>query len=143
MTVLVGFLGLLLVFTALLDGFETVILPRRVIRNVRLARLFYRATWRLWSAVVRPAREGARREMLLGFYGPLSLLILLAVWAALLVVGFAAVQWALGSQVVQAHSPDGQVDFGADLYMSGSTFFTLGLGDVVPVGLWPRVLAIV
>ena len=51
-------------------------------RNVRLARLFYKATWSLGAALVRPVREGARRETLLGFYGPLSLLILLAVWAA-------------------------------------------------------------
>src|SRR5438552_6071821 len=39
-------------------------------------------------------------------------------------VGFAFLQWAAG--------PDGQGDFAVDLYFSGTSFFTLGLGDVVP-----------
>src|SRR5204862_5974053 len=37
--------------------------------------------------------------------------------------------WSLGSEVT---APDGAAGFGLDLYMSGTTFFTLGLGDVTP-----------
>src|SRR5207253_8686691 len=81
-----------------------------------------------------------RRESFLGFYGPLSLIALLVVWAAFLVAGFALLQWALGSHL---RSPEGTADFFMDLYMSGTTFFTLGLGDVIPVTALPRAVAVV
>src|SRR3989442_5776935 len=61
------------------DAFEAIVLPRRVTRRWRLARLFYRLTWTLWSAVARRIASRARRESLLGVYGPLSLLFLLGV----------------------------------------------------------------
>src|SRR5947207_341496 len=38
-------------------------------------------------------------------------------------------QWAAGSALSMTGADPG---FGADVYMSGTTFFTLGLGDVVP-----------
>ena len=38
-------------------------------------------------------------------------------------------QWAAGPGL---SVPDGQADFGIDLYFSGTSFFTLGLGDVIP-----------
>src|SRR5439155_3219030 len=108
------------------DAFEVVILPRRVTRRWRLARLFYRSTWALWR---RAVRRGRRRESYLSYYGPLSLIVLLMSWAAMLVVAFGLVQWALGPSL---HVPDGRPDLGAALYMSGTTFFTLGLGDITP-----------
>jgi hypothetical protein len=74
-------------------------------------------------------RPGKRREKYLSYYGPLSLLLLLSVWASSLIVGFAMLQWALGSEM---SAPEGAATFGTDLYMSGTTFFTLGLGDVMP-----------
>jgi hypothetical protein len=39
-------------------------------------------------------------------------------------------------------TPDGAAGFVDDLYMSGTTFFTLGLGDVHPVGSIARVLTV-
>ncbi|MBI3327340.1 MAG: two pore domain potassium channel family protein [Nitrospinae bacterium] len=96
---------------------------------LRLTRLFYRYTWIPWSAVGRRIRTGKRREAYLSFYGPLSLLLLLSVWAMSLIVGFGMLQWALGSAL---NAPEGTATFGTDLYMSGTTFFTLGLGDVTP-----------
>jgi Na+-transporting methylmalonyl-CoA/oxaloacetate decarboxylase gamma subunit len=62
-------------------------------------------------------------------FGPLSLLFLIALWALSLVFSFALVHWGLGSHVTSA---DGAASFGVDVYMSGTTFFTLGLGDVTP-----------
>src|SRR6266566_6396372 len=148
MTFLVGFLGVILIISALWDSFETIVLPRRVTRDIGLARLFYRATWKLWSALLRPMREGSRRETWLGIYGSLSLILLLAVWATLLIIGFAALQWALGSQVMDASQPGppgtgGRAGFVTDLYMSGTTFFTLGYGDVTPIATWPRAISVV
>src|SRR5262249_7800418 len=42
---------------------------------------------------------------------------------------FALLHWGVGSQIA---GPDGRSGFGVDLYMSGTTFFTLGLGDATP-----------
>ena len=141
MTGLAAASGIALILLVLWEGFETIVLPRRVTRQIRLTRLFYRGTWTLWAAVFRRISSPKRRETYLGFYGPLSLLALLAVWAVTLVTGFALVHWAVGSQI---STPAGvSADFWTDLYLSGTTFFTLGLGDVTPRGPLARFLTVV
>ena len=70
-------------------------------------------------------------------FGPLSLIFLLAFWALSLVFGFALVQYGAGEHV---HLAGETVNFWTVLYMSGETFFTLGLGDVTPVTAPARVL---
>jgi len=122
------------------DGFETIVLPRRVMRRLRLARLFFRSTWSPWSFLAHAACSGSRLDTVLGFYGPLSLLLLICVWAAVLISGFGLLYWALGSSLAV---PDQIAGFRADLYMSGTTFFTLGLGDVRPVTFGARVITII
>lgn len=128
-----------LILVVLWDAFETVVLPRRVTRKVRLTRLFYRITWQPWRAAARALPSAKRRESFLSFYGPLSLLLLLSVWAAGLVVGFALLHWSLGSALMVS---DGAANFVTDLYLSGTTFFTLGLGDVVPRTPLARLLTV-
>ena len=129
MAILAGVLGLLLIAVIMWDAFEVIVLPRRVTRRLRLTRLFYRATWNSWSGIVRWLAFSKRREASLSFYGPLSLILLLTVWAGGMILGFALLQAAVGSAL---NVSDGSVTFGTDLYMSGTTFFTLGLGDVTP-----------
>ncbi len=80
------------------------------------------------------------RERYLGFYGPLSVLLMLAVWAIALIVAFALVSSGMGSHWV---GPETVTTFRTDLYVSGTTLFTLGLGDVHPVGLATRALVVV
>ena len=121
--------GIILILVVLWDAFETIILPRRVTRRVRLTRLVYRYIWLPWRAVAHRMRRTPRREGFLSLFGPLVLFALLITWAVLLVVGFALIQWGLGSRL---SVPYGRPGFGTDLYMSGTTFITLGLGDVVP-----------
>jgi len=41
--------GVAIFFIVLWDAFEAIILPRRVTRKFRLARLFYRSTWSMWK----------------------------------------------------------------------------------------------
>ncbi len=129
MRALVAIGGFVLLLVVLWDAFEAIVLPRRVTRRLRLARLFYRSTWIPWSAVARWMRPGNRREAFLSFYGPLSLIMLISVWALGLVVGFAILQWALRSAM---NAPEGPPTFLTYLYMSGTSLFTLGLGDVTP-----------
>ena len=136
---LIGIIGVLLIITVLWDVFETIVLPRRVTRRVRLTRLFYQFTWAPWWRIARTIRKKRRQEMLLGIYGPLSLLALLTVWAASVVVGFALVHFALGSGIGHITEHTG---FFTDLYYSGTTFFTLGLGDIAPLGAAARAVTV-
>ena len=121
--------GVALILIVLWEAFETIVFPRRVTRRVRLTRLFYRSTWKLWSGAVHSLVSGKRQETYLSFYGPLSLLLLLIIWASGLIIGFAVVHWASGSPIKPL---DGTASFSTYLYLSGTTFFTLGLGDVAP-----------
>src|SRR5262245_47827430 len=107
--------GLVVIVLILWDGFETILLPRRVSRSVRFARLFYVYSWRPWSALARRLPPGKPRNSFLSVYGPLSIIVLFAVWATGLVVGFALVQWALGSPL---RSPEGLTGPGTYLYYS-------------------------
>jgi hypothetical protein len=139
MAALSAIVGVLFITGALWDVFETIVLPRRVTRRVRLARLFYMMTWRPWRIFAQAVRSKKKRETMLGIYGPLSLLILLTVWAVTVIVGFALLHWALGSRI----GPINTGNILTDLYYSGTTFFTLGLGDVAPLGAAARVITVV
>src|SRR4051794_18438560 len=76
MSILVATASVILIALVLLDGFEAMLLPRRVSRSIRFARLFYVYSWLPWAAVARRMRPGKRREMFLSFYGPLSVIAL-------------------------------------------------------------------
>jgi len=132
--------GIALMLGILQDGFETIILPRKVSRRYRLSRLFYASTWMLWSGIGRRMRPGNRREFYLSYFGPLSLLLLLICWALGLILGFALLQWGLGSEFA---SPQKEMTFGTYLYVSGTTFITLGLGDVAPLTAIGRFLTVI
>jgi hypothetical protein len=81
MALIAAILGIVLIMTTLWDAFETVILPRRVTHRIRFTRLFYRRTWLIWKVVVREIASHKRQETIFSFYGPLSLLLLLTIWA--------------------------------------------------------------
>lgn len=136
----IGILGFALLLAILWDAFETVILPRHVRRSLRIARLFYRTAWTIWSMTATQIRAPKRREGYLSYFGPLSLLLLIGFWAVALVLAFAMVQWAAGSAL---NSPGNRLGFRALLYYSGTTFFTLGLGDITPTGSAARFLSVV
>ena len=123
MITLAGVFGLVLLILILWDAFEVIILPRRVTRRVRLSRMFYQSTWFVWSRAVRVVRASRRRERYLSFYGPLSLVFLIIVWAVGMIMAFGMVQWWAGPL---------HTSFFQSVYMSGTTFITLGLGDVFP-----------
>ncbi|HUV97782.1 MAG TPA: potassium channel family protein [Acidobacteriaceae bacterium] len=139
MRILAFIAGIVCLFTVLLDAFETIILPRRAAGRFRLTRLFYIATWNPWSYVAKRLRNARRRESAFSFYGPLSLIFLLVVWAGAMTIGFALLFFALGSPVIDSHQAAG---LQSDLYVSGTTIFTLGIGDVTPQNAWARALII-
>ena len=139
MSIVAVVVAFLFIFGVLWDAFETVVLPRRVSRRLRLVMFTFVPAWRVYSALMRRIPPGGRRETYLGYFGPLSIIGLLALWAVGLILGFGLLLWGLGSHV---SSPDGVSTLATDLYFSGTTFFTLGLGDVTPRTAGGRLVAI-
>jgi hypothetical protein len=138
--ILWAILGAACILIVLWDAFETIILPRRVTRRFRLARLFYRYTWLPYAALVSSLASHKRQDAYLSYYGPVSLPLLVVLWGVGLMFGFALLYWATGSGVA---APEGMPSFFTDLYFSGTTFFTLGLGDVTPRTPVARALVVV
>jgi len=131
--------GVAILIIVVWDAFEVIILPRRVTRRFRLSRLFYKNLWSVWKFTVGLSRVKKVRESAFGIFGPISLLILVAVWAVGLVLSFALMQYGSGSAVNVMGTNSG---FWTDAYLSGTTFFTLGLGDVVPRSGMARALVV-
>jgi hypothetical protein len=132
----IAYLGLAIILLVLLEAFETVVLPRRVTRWFRLTRLYYVCTWQPWKWIARQIKGTRQRETFLSFYGPLSLLVLFALWGASLLVGFALLYY--GNE---AHDPT-RPSLAMCFYLSGTTLFTLGIGDVTPHTPIERVLTV-
>jgi hypothetical protein len=139
MFVLIAIVSIILIFAVLQDAFETMLLPRRISRQVRFARLVAKFSWMVWAAVARRIRPGKRRNVFLSQFGPLSFLFLFCLWALGLICGFALLQWALDTPL---NGTDGVAGFSVYLYMSGVVFFTLGFGDVTPLDSLGRFLVV-
>ncbi len=131
--------GLVIIGVVLLDAFETVVLPRRVTRQFKLTAWFYRRTWIPWKKVAAHIQTPARQQSFLGYFGPLSLIMLLAFWAASLIFGFALLQYGAGRHEILGNEP---ITFSRIMYHSGETFFTLGYGDIVPTSSLARALSV-
>jgi hypothetical protein len=140
------FVGALFCLSAVLDAFQTIILPRRPTGRWRITRLFYLVTWTPWAALARHTSNRKVREQIYSMFGPGSLLLLLVVWAGLLVCGFALIYFGLGTPFTDMVGMTGSSVAGhlhTDLYVSGTTLFTLGLGDVQPRSLLARAIIVV
>ena len=133
-------LGLAIIWVVLLDAFETVVLPRRVRRHFKLTAWFYRQTWIPWRNLARHIKTASRQQNFLGYFGPLSLILLLGFWAAGLIFGFGLVQYGIGGHEQLNKEP---LTFGKIIYHSGETFFTLGYGDIVPTSGAARALSVI
>jgi Ion channel len=137
--------GLFFCLGVALDAFQTIILPRRPTGRFQITRIFFIATWAPWVVMAERANDKKVREQIYSVYGPLSLLLLLLLWAVLLIVGFGMFYFSMRSpfgDALMGHSASAWAQFGTDLYVSGTTLFTLGLGDVVPHRLLARALII-
>jgi hypothetical protein len=131
--------GIAIVWVVLLDAFETVVLPRRVLRNFKLTAYFYRRTWIPWRRIAGRIKKPSRQQNFLGYFGPLSLILLLGFWAAGLILGFGLIQYGIGGHEQLSGE---KLTFGKILYHSGETFFTLGYGDIVPTSGAARALSV-
>src|SRR6516162_5380516 len=121
MHIATGILGFALVAIVLADAFQTVIVARHGPKIPAITRIFYRVSWSLFAAAAARIPSKRRRETFLGVYGPLSLLMLLGLWALGFIIAFAILQWSVGLKLDGAYS-----SFANDLYFSAGSFFTLG-----------------
>ena len=119
--------GLLIWLGVIWDGFATIVLPRTVAPMKRLSGRFNRWSWRLWAAAGRRISPPDRAADLPGHlrpdlgHGPARHL------------GRAddpRVRDDLPGLGPRFQADRGPLGFGALLYMSASTFLTLGLGDI-------------
>jgi voltage-gated potassium channel Kch len=129
-------LGLLLVLVVVWDLFETVVVPRPTPGRLRIARYVIRGGWRLAKLVGRRVPRRLR-DTLFGLFGPGSAILLLAVWLAVLILGYGLMLYGIRDQLRPVPS-----DLGTSIYFAASSVLTLGYGDVVPDGELARMLVV-
>lgn len=130
-------LGLILVAGVLYDAFGTIVLPRSVGRPLRISIVFLTAGWSAARFVGR--RCGRLRTTVLSAFAPAALLTLVTLWAGLMILGLALLQYGVNTPLSR---PDESGRFGSYLYLSGTTFLTLGYGDLTPTSGLGRTLAV-
>jgi hypothetical protein len=136
--------GLFLLALVLLDAFQTIILPRRPVGRFRITRIFFLLTWYPWTLAARllPARRA--REQMYSVYGPLALLMLFVLWAMLLTCAYALAYFGLNMPFADPTHPATVLQILRSCwYVSGTTIFTLGLGDVQPVNQIARFFIVI
>jgi hypothetical protein len=136
-----GIAGFLVVALILLDVFETVVVPRRAPRlgrRLRVGSHLIPGLWRIWRWIGLGMSTAERREVFLGSFAPLVVILLLVVWVAGLVIGYGLLLDALRTQL----HPEPE-NLGSALYFAGTSLLTLGFGDVVAVGGYARLIALV
>ncbi len=136
---LLRIVAIALIAIVLWEAFETMVLPQRTGRRLRLTRFFYIATWGPWRFAGRAIRSPRTRETFLSLFGPLSALVLLAVWAVVLIFGFALIFWTMSDQFSPTNAT---FNFPEALYVSGSMLVTVGVTDVTATTIAARYLMI-
>jgi hypothetical protein len=106
-------LGLGLVLLAMLSAIRTFVLPRGA--PDPLAQLVFGAVRFLFGLRVRYARSYLERDQVMALFAPMGLILLLPTWLGLVMLGYAAMFWAIGLR-----------PWSAALTASGSALFTLG-----------------
>ena len=110
--VLVFVVGVILVSRALMSAVRVFVLPRA--SNELIARLVFTYMRRLFEVFIK-GKPYAFRDTVLAYFAPVSLLVLPVIWLSLVLLGYTAVFWALGTEPL------------SDAFrVSGSSMFTLG-----------------
>jgi hypothetical protein len=111
---LVFLFGLAIVARAVFSAIQTFVLPRSA--NDRLSRFVFQVIFGLFRLLLRKTRTYEQRDRIMAFLAPISLLILIPAYLILILLGFAAMYWALGQVESWEHA----------LKVSGSSIVTLG-----------------
>ena len=128
--------GLFLVVVAIADVFQSVIVPRSVGNRYRPSAFISRNAWRRWREAALRIGDPERREDTLAIFAPVLLTSFLVTWVSLLVGGYGLLFWALRAGLHPHPS------LGGCIYFAGTSLFTIGYGDIVPVWGVDRFLAL-
>jgi len=110
---LVFIAGLLTVILTLFSALSTFVLPRSA--RSQLNRIVFGLLRRIFNFILHFAKTYPRRDAIMAYYAPIGLMLLLPTWYLLILLGYAAMYWALGVG-----------DLFAVFRLSGSSLFTLG-----------------
>ncbi|MBV9737476.1 MAG: two pore domain potassium channel family protein [Candidatus Eremiobacteraeota bacterium] len=135
--VVAALLGIFLIWAALRDVFQAVVLPRAVDRRLRISAYLVRFLWRIWPRLSWRIADDDKREDFLATFAPFALICILAAWVFTLVVAYGLLFYALRSQL----QPQ-PVDFWGALYFAGTSLFTIGFGDITGRGGLARFLSL-
>lgn len=139
-SVLLVLFGVLLVLAAVIDIVATVLHPEF---ESPLSSRYQQSLWWVLRRVNGRLPQRFRELRLLSWGVPLMVGGLVALWIALLIVGFALIYrpW-IGDAVMFRSDNPIEPSFSNALYFSGVTMATLGYGDVQPVSPMFRTLAV-
>jgi hypothetical protein len=130
-------LGSIIVISTFVDIFQSVVVPRPTRGSLRLAPFLLDGMWPLWKWIALRFPSAKHRAAFLGYYAPMTLVILLLVWGLALIFGYGLLFLALqGELQPRLH------DLGTALYFAGTSLLTLGFGDIVATGGITRILAL-
>ena len=105
--------GIFVVAATFASAVRTVILPRGV--PSRITRIVFVALRAVFNLRARPSAPYERRDRVLALYGPVGLLLLVAVWVTLVFLGYTLIYWGMEGD-----------SFGQAFRISGSSLLTLG-----------------
>jgi ABC-type multidrug transport system fused ATPase/permease subunit len=118
---LVFILGLFVVVLTIFSALSTFVLTRAA--RSQLNRVVFGIMRRIFDFILRFTRTYEQRDAIMAYYSPLSLMMLVPVWYALILAGYAAMYWSLGVG-----------NWFADVRFSGSSLLTLGFAtSEIPV----------
>jgi hypothetical protein len=135
MSTLAILLGMILVGSVTVDMVNTLVTTTTWRGRFWLTSILYRRTWWVLRAIAGGFRRDSLTEALLGFFAPVSVLLLLVAWVTQQIIGFGLIWWGVGG----VEGADSLFD---SIYYSGVVYFTLGFGEVVPSGTVPRIGAL-
>ncbi len=110
---LVFLLGFWLVLVTLYSAIKTLVLPRSA--SDRITLLVFLGARAFFLIALKRARSFLQRDRILAYFAPVSLLVLLPVWLALVLIGYTGIFWSLGA-----------LSWAEAFRVSGSSLLTLG-----------------
>jgi hypothetical protein len=130
-------IGVVILAVAFYDVFQSVVLPRPSIGKLRLAPWILRPLWATWRWASTRESRIERRENMLGTFGPVALLALLAFWSLSSILGYALLIDSIPDEI---HPPS--PDFWTSLYFSAGTLLPLSYGEILPIGFLARLVIV-
>ncbi len=120
--------GITVVAWAMVDVFQSVIVPRAPTLRYRISMIVWRGMWKTWPLLARSLypRDEAAREEFFATFAPFALIAMILTWVIVLIFGYGAMLWGLRRGL--APLPHSYWDTS---YFAGTSLLTLGFGDIV------------